>query len=57
MNPQRKNFMIRLFIQCLLFFIAHVKHYVLLFMIWDFDLEFSMFEKFSLFMNFQTRFH
>ena len=57
MNPQRKNFMIRLFIQCLLFFIAHVKHYVLLFMIWDFDLEFSMFEKFSLFMNFQTCFH
>ena len=30
-------------------FIAHVKHYVLLFMISDFDLEFSIFLTFSFF--------
>ena len=29
--------------------IVHVKHYVLLFMIWDFDLEFSVFLTFSYF--------
>ena len=28
-----------------------VKHHVLLFMIWDFGLEFSMFLAFNLFMN------
>ena len=33
----------------ILFNIAHVKHYVLLFMIWDFDLEFSIFLTLSYF--------
>ena len=33
----------------ILFNIAHVKHYVLLFMIWDFDLEFSTFLTFGYF--------
>ena len=32
-NPQRKSFMIRLFIHVYYSFMAHVKHYVLLFMI------------------------
>ena len=32
--------------------IVHVKHYVLLFMIWDFDLEFSIFLTFSYFWAF-----
>ena len=32
-DPQRKNVMIRLFIHVYYSFIAHVKHYVLLFMI------------------------
>ena len=36
----------------ILFNIAHVKHYVLLFMIWDFDLEFSIFLTFSYFWAF-----
>ena len=36
----------------ILFNIAHVKHYVLLFMTWDFDLEFSMFLTFSYFWAF-----
>ena len=36
----------------ILFNIAHVKHYVLLFMIWDFDLEFGMFLIFSHFWTF-----
>ena len=34
------------------FNVAHVKHYVLLFMIWDFDLEFSIFLTFSFFWAF-----
>ena len=34
------------------FNITHVKHYVLLFMIWDFDLEFSIFLTFSYFWTF-----
>ena len=33
----------------ILFNTAHVKHYVLLFMIWDFDLEFSTFLTFGYF--------
>ena len=33
----------------ILFNIAHVEHYILLFMIWDFDLEFSIFPTFSYF--------
>ena len=33
----------------ILFNIAHVNHYVLLLMIWDFDLEFSIFLTFSYF--------
>ena len=49
--------MIHLFIHFYYSLVAHVKHYVLLFMIWYFDVEFSMFLTFSLFMNFQTRFH
>ena len=36
----------------ILFNIAHVKHYVLLLMIWDFDLEFSIFLTFSYFWAF-----
>ena len=32
--------------------IVHIKHYVLLFMIWDFDLEFSLFLTFSYFWAF-----
>ena len=36
----------------ILFNIAHVKHYVLLFMIWDFGLEFSIFLTFSYFWAF-----
>ena len=32
--------------------IVHVKHYVLLFMIWDFDFEFSLFLTFSYFWAF-----
>ena len=36
----------------ILFNVAHVKHYVLLFMIWDFDLEFSIFLAFSYFWAF-----
>ena len=38
------------------FNIAHVKHYVLLFMIWDFDLEFSMFLTFSFFSELSNSF-
>ena len=37
----------------ILFSIAHVKHYVLLFIIWDFDLEFSIFLTFTLFWTFK----
>ena len=37
----------------ILFNIAHVKHYVLLLMIWDFDLEFSIFVKFIYFRAFR----
>ena len=36
----------------ILFNIAHVNHYVLLLMIWDFDLEFSIFLTFSYFWAF-----
>ena len=36
----------------ILFNIAHVKHYVLLLMIWDFDLKFSIFLTFSYFRAF-----
>ena len=36
----------------ILFNIAHVNHYVLLLMIWDFDLEFSIFLAFSYFWAF-----
>ena len=36
----------------ILFNIAHVKHYLLLFMIWDFDLEFSIFLTFNYFWAF-----
>ena len=36
----------------ILFNTVHVKHYVLLFMIWDFDLEFSIFLTFSYFWAF-----
>ena len=36
----------------ILFNIAHVKHYVLLLMIWDFDLKFSIFLTFSYFWAF-----
>ena len=36
----------------ILFNIAHVNHYVLLLMIWDFDLEFSIFLTFSYFWTF-----
>ena len=36
----------------ILFNIAHFKHYTLLLMIWDFDLEFSIFLRFSYFWDF-----
>ena len=36
----------------ILFNIVHVKHYILLLMIWDFDLEFSIFLTFSYFWAF-----
>ena len=36
----------------ILFNIAHVKHYVILLMIWDFDLEFSKFLRFIYFRAF-----
>ena len=51
-NSERKKFMIQLFIHVYCSFIGPVKHYALLFMIRDFDLEFSVFLKFNLFMKF-----
>ena len=49
-NVQPVNYCIKW--RRILFNIAHVNHYVLLFMIWDFDLEFSIFLTFSYFWAF-----
>ena len=49
-NVQPVNYLIKW--SRILFNIAHVNHYVLLLMIWDFDLEFSIFLTFSYFWVF-----